>query len=145
MILSDKNMKCSTKEDALQRSRTPISLLNVYLKIISKALSEKLKKVLSNLISTQQTAYVKNRHIGERGRLISDIIEIARLKKLEVFLVTMVTEKALDSVDHNFLISTLEKYDFGKNFILWVEILVRDGNRVYNYKVFLTWERCPSR
>ena len=137
MILSDKNMKCSTKEDALQRSRTPISLLNVYLKIISK--------VLSDLISTQQTAYVKNRHIGERGRLISDIIEIARLKKLEVFLVTMVIEKALDSVDHNFLISTLEKYDFGKNFILWVEILVRDGSRVYNYKVFLTWERCPSR
>ena len=38
----------------------PISLLNVDLKIISKALSEKLKKVLPDLISSQQTAYVKN-------------------------------------------------------------------------------------
>ena len=35
----------------------PISLLNVDLKIISKALSEK------DLISSQQTMYVKNRHI----------------------------------------------------------------------------------
>ena len=26
--------------------------------------------------------YVKKRHIGESGRLISDIIEIARLKKI---------------------------------------------------------------
>ena len=59
----------------------PISLLNVDLKIISKALSEKLKKVLPDLISSQQTAYVKNRHIGESERLISDIIEIAKIKK----------------------------------------------------------------
>ena len=48
----------------------PISLLNADLKIISKALSEKLKKVLSDLISSQQSAYVKSRNIGESGRLI---------------------------------------------------------------------------
>ena len=67
----------------------PISLSNVDLKIIWKALSEKLKKVLPDLISTQQTTYVKNRHNGSGGRLISDIIKITILKKLEGFLVTM--------------------------------------------------------
>ena len=71
-------------------------------------------------------AYVKNRHIGEGGRLMSDIIEIARLKKLGIFLVTMDIEQAFDSLDHNFVISTLEKYGFGKKFILWVKILLRD-------------------
>ena len=35
-------------------------------------------------------------------------------------------KKTFDSLDHNFLISTLEKYGFGKNFILWVKILLRD-------------------
>ena len=35
-------------------------------------------------------------------------------------------EQAFDSLDHNFLISTLEKYGFGKIFILWVKILLRD-------------------
>ena len=92
-------------------------MLHVDLKIILKSLSEKLKKVLPDLISTQQTAYVKNKHIGESGRLISDIIEIAGLKKLEGFSVTTDIEKAFDLLDYNFLISTLEKYDFGKNFI----------------------------
>ena len=42
-----------------------ISLLNVDLKIISKALSDKLKEVPPHLISSQQMAYVENRHIGE--------------------------------------------------------------------------------
>ena len=35
-------------------------------------------------------------------------------------------EKAFDSLDHNFLISTLEKYGFGQNFIIWVKILLND-------------------
>ena len=94
----------------------PISLLNVDSKIISKALSEKLKEVLPDLISSQQTAYVKNRHIGESGRLISDIIEITEIRKIEGFLVTMDIEKAFDLLDHNFLISFLGKYGFGQHF-----------------------------
>ena len=60
-------------------------MLDVDSKIISKALSEKLKEVLPDLISSQQTAYVKNRHIGESGRLISDIIEITKIRNIEVF------------------------------------------------------------
>ena len=99
-----------------------LSLFNVDLKIISKALSEKLRKVLPGLISSQQTAYVKNRHIGESGRLISDVIEIAIIKKWAFFSVAMGIEKAFDPLDDDFLILTLEKNGSGKNFILWVKI-----------------------
>ena len=60
-------------------------------------------------------------------RLISDIIEMAKIKKkIEGFLITMDIEKAFDSLDHKFLISALEKYGFGKNFISWVKILLRN-------------------
>ena len=45
---------------------------------------------------------------------------------MDGFLVAMDIEKAFDSLDHDFLILTLEKYGFGKNFILWVKILLRD-------------------
>ena len=64
-----------------------IFLLNVDLKTISRALSKKLKK--------QQTAYVKNRSIGENRRLISDVMEITEIKNIG-FLVTMDIGKALD-------------------------------------------------
>ena len=43
----------------------PISLMNVDVKIASKALSFCLKKVISNLIDYDQTAYIKGRFIGE--------------------------------------------------------------------------------
>ena len=57
---------------------------------------------------------------------MSDVIEIAKIKKLEGFLVTTDIEKAFDSLDHSFLIFTLENYGFGKNFTLLVVILLRD-------------------
>lgn len=49
-----------------------ISLINVDIKILSKAISTKLKTVFPTLISSQQTAYIKNRF-----RLISYVIEIS--------------------------------------------------------------------
>ena len=54
----------------------PMSLLNVDTKIISKALSAKLKKDLPTIISSNQTAYFNKRCISESGRLISDITEV---------------------------------------------------------------------
>ena len=96
-----------------------ISLLNGDLTIISKALSDTYSKLfLPDLIFPEQTAYVKNKRIGESGRLISDVTKIDKVKKLEGFLVVMDIQKAFDSLDHNFLISTLEKHGFCKDFIL---------------------------
>ena len=51
----------------------PILLLNVDIKMLSKALAKKLKEVLPCLTSAQQTAYIQNRNIGENGRLTSKI------------------------------------------------------------------------
>ena len=39
-------------------------------------------------------------------------------------------EKAFDSLDHNFLISVLEKYGSGKNFISWVKILSKNYKKL---------------
>ena len=68
-------------------------MLNVVTKI--------LKVVLPTLIFSQQTAYVKNRFIGESGRLVSD----------------MDIEKTFDSLGHDSLSSVLRKFGFGKSFI----------------------------
>ena len=104
----------------------PISLLNVDTKIISKVLSGRIKEVLPSLISSNQTAYVDGRIISESGRLISDILEITDLSKLNGILLTIDIEKAFDSVNHAFLISVLEKYGFGKNFLKWINVLLNN-------------------
>ena len=57
-----------------------------------------LKNLLSSLTSTQQTACIKNRFIGEGGRLISDIVNICDRNNSGAFLVTIDIEKASDSL-----------------------------------------------
>ena len=63
-------------------------------KFYFQTISNKLKTALPMLISSQQAAYVKNRFIGESGRLISDIIEISGCFNITGFLVTMDIEKS---------------------------------------------------
>lgn len=102
----------------------PISLLNVDTKIVSKCLAFRLVPVLPSIISSDQTAYVKNRFIGESIRLISDILELSNSKNLDGFILTADLEKAFDSIDHTFLMSCLKKFGFGPKFLQWVEILL---------------------
>ena len=40
------------------------------------------------------------------------------------YLVSVDREKAFDSVDHTFIMSTLRKYGFGRNFIQWIKVLL---------------------
>ena len=70
--------------------------------ILSKSIAEKLKHVLCELISCNQTAYVKNTRISENGRLIFDVIEMCDILDILGYLVTMVIKKARD---HDFLLS----------------------------------------
>ena len=100
--------------------------LNTDMKIISKVLSTRIKGVLPYLISSNQTAYVKNRFISESGRLISDILEIAKTLALEGFLVTIDIEKAFDSVNHCFLLQILRKFGFGIDFVSWIKTILKN-------------------
>ena len=61
-----------------------------------------MKHVLPELISSNQTAYVKNRCISESGRLISDVIQVCDMLDISHNLVTMDIEKVFDSLDHDF-------------------------------------------
>ena len=104
----------------------PLSLLNTDVKIFSKALNQRLKKTLPFIISANQSAYVDGRFISESGRFISDLLEISDTLKLDGLLATIDIQKAFDSVDHAFKISTLERYGFGNRFVRWVKILLKN-------------------
>ena len=119
-------IKLTEKRDRgkrLIKNWRPISLLNIDMKLITKVLATRLKKVLPSLISPNQTGYVENRFIGESGRLISDMLEITKTLKKEGFLITIDIEKAFDSVDHNFLLTSLDKYGFGEQFLSWIKTI----------------------
>ena len=103
-----------------------ISLLNVYTKLVSKGLAERLKTAIPSLISSNQTACLNGRFISEGGRLISDIFEVNDLLKLKELLLTVDIEKAFDSVNNNFLLKVLENYGFSHEFFRLIKILLQN-------------------
>ena len=115
-------------------------MLNIDTELISKVIATRLKKILNDLISENQIAYLNNRFISEEGRLISDILEITDLLQIEGILLTVDIEKAFDSVNHLFLVSVLEKYGFKNDFIRWIKLLLKNqesciinGGQTTNY------------
>ena len=111
----------------------PISLINVDTKILSKSLALRITKILSCLIHSDQTAYVKDRYIGESVRLINDVLEFTDHEKIEAILFLADFEKAFDSIDHSFLFSALECFGFGDAFIQWVRTVANNAeSRVIN-------------
>ena len=96
-------------------------MLNVDIKILSKALAKKLKEVLPCLISTQQNVYDQNRNIGKSERLISDIIEITNTRQMEGLLVTMDVKKTC------LIIPQIFNFSFEKIWI-WSKLYLVDRN-----------------
>ena len=101
----------------------PISLLNLDYKIATKALALRLKKVLPSIINDAQTGYMEGRFIGENIRLISDILHFTAQQNLEGIALFIDFEMAFDSLEWDFLLKTLDTFQFGHNVKSWVKIL----------------------
>ena len=112
------------KDKRYLKNWRPISLLNVDTKILSKALSTRIKKVIGSVIESDQTAYVPGRYIGESVRLTSDILEFTEIHNISGCMITADIEKAFDSIEDNFITATLIKLGFGPNFVQWVKTLL---------------------
>lgn len=69
------------KDRTNQKNWRPISLLNFIYKIVAKVLAKRVIGILTKLIDSDQTGYMKNRFIGENIRTISDLITLTNLKK----------------------------------------------------------------
>ena len=54
------------------------------------------------------------------------MLDVTEKFKTKDYLVTIDIEKAFDSLDHSFLITTLEKFGFGTNFIDWIKIFLNE-------------------
>ena len=106
----------------LAKNWRPISLLNTDYKIASKVITERLKRVMSSIVHTDQTCGVVGRTIFSNLQLILDTLDMIDLKNESGILVTLDQEKAFDRVDHDFLMRTICKFDFGSDFCRWVSI-----------------------
>ena len=124
MITSQRQavIKLSETKDKDKRLLSNYIIIKCRYKFISKVFCFQIKKTYfkSYLISTNRICCTK-RCINESGRLISDLLGITEKMKIKGYLVTSAIEKA-----SNFLVSTLEKFGFNKNFKRLNEIFLKE-------------------
>ena len=92
-----------------------ISLLNVDYKIMTKAIANRIKKVLKILIDSSQTGFIKGRYIGENIRLLFDIIEYTEEDNIPGILFFTDFEKAFDSINNDYIAEILNLFNFGQD------------------------------
>ena len=102
-------------------------------KIISKVLAKRLEKVLPYIIHANQNAFVKGRSIFDALRTVDDVVDYTKRNCLAGILVAIDSEKAFDTLEFNFLIRTLHKFNFGPSFIHWIRILYKDVSSAVHY------------
>ena len=73
----------------------PISLLNIDVKLLNKALAKNLRITLPSIIKSDQTAYVQGRFIWESARLISDILDVTNYLIFQVIWLQWILKKLL--------------------------------------------------
>ena len=106
----------------------PISLLNVDFKIISAAITNRLKTVMNDIISPSQSAYISGRFIGENSRLVYDVIDELNNQDRSGLILAADFEAAFESVSWPFISSALDQYNFGTNFKSLIKLLYLNNN-----------------
>jgi hypothetical protein len=110
------------KSDDLNNYR-PISLTNLDYKILAHVLANRLQSVISSIVHTDQTAYIKGRYMGQNVILLADVFEMYRKLDKTGIVLALDFQKAFDSLEWNYLDSVLKFFNFGDMFINWVKLL----------------------
>ena len=114
------------KDLTLIKNWRPISLLNTDYKLITHVLANRLQNVLPNIISKDQSGYLKSRNISVSIRSIFDIIQNTKSNNSSALLAFIDFEKAFDKLNWIFLQKALAKFGFGNYFREWIQIIYTD-------------------
>ena len=104
----------------------PISLVNVDVKIGSKAIAKRLENVLPHIIHHDQNAFVKGRTIFDASGTISGVMEFTKMRDYQGIMTAIDFEKAFDSLNWNFLLKSLEFFGFGESVLGWIKTFYKN-------------------
>lgn len=117
----------------------PISLLNCDYKLFMKILAERISNHLEKLLSTGQTAGLKNKSCIDNLKDIRRILtKSCENKRFKGCLVSIDLNKAFDRVDHNYLWKVLYKFGFPQSFIQCIKDIYKIASSKVLVNDFLT-------
>ncbi|GJW03444.1 RNA-directed DNA polymerase, eukaryota, partial [Tanacetum coccineum] len=98
----------------------PISLIGCVYKVVTKILANRLAKVIADLVSDTQSAFIANRHILDGPFIINEVLNWCKRKKKQAMFFKVDFAKAYDSVRWDFVLDVLEAFGFGSVWCNWI-------------------------
>jgi len=98
----------------------PISMVGSLYKVLSKVLSNRLRRVMSSVISETQSAFIHGRQILDGILISNEIVEDAKRLKKDLLLFKVDFEKAFDSIDWSYLDAVMKKMNFPTLWRKWI-------------------------
>ena len=111
---------------AMPGNYRPIALVQVDVKVLSKALTYRLQQVISDLIHPDQKGFVKGRSIHHHVRFLADLQDLVTGRDEEAYALFLDFEKAFDRVNWDYMFKVLDKMGFGSTFAQWIRLLYTD-------------------
>jgi len=105
----------------------PIALCHVIYKIISKVIANRLKPILPNLISEEQSGYLEGRQILDNILLAQEMVHTLQTRKKAGMLMQLDLSKAFDKFNWKYLEAVLTAFGFEHQWIKWILALIKSS------------------
>ncbi len=126
-------------------SYRPVSILNQDYKLFTSIWSKRLEKILPDIVSVDQTGFIRERQTQDNIRRTLRVIRHINKEKVEVTLVALDAEKAFESVPWSFLYKVIEKFGFHENFIKTVQTIYDNPRARIKFNRGLSQPFSPER
>ena len=117
-------------------------MTNCSFNFFSKCVTNKFGPICNELISPNQTAFIKGRFIVESIVAAHEIIHAVHARKMSGFVFKLDYEKAYDMVNREFLVDMMSTRGFSPDWVNKIKSLLYNGSvgvRLNDMNNFLDW------
>jgi hypothetical protein len=109
--------------DTIDKFR-PISLINSFMKIITKILANRLAPRMNEIVSTAQNAFIQKRSIHDNFLYVQRVIRKLHKNSQSALFVKLDVSKAFDSLNWAYLLDVLKARGFPQRWRNWIAAIL---------------------
>ncbi len=98
-------------------SYRPISLFNTDLRILTAIPAKRVNKIITKIIHPDQTGFIAGRYYGDNIRRLLNFMTHPKAKEKGAMTLQVDAQEAFEQVSWQYLIHTLQCFQFSPNFI----------------------------
>jgi len=128
--LNDAYMILLKKKEGAEEIREyrPISLIHSFGKLVTKCMANRLARFLDQLVTRNQTAFIKGRSIHENFREVQLACKALHASRSPCVMLKIDIAKAFDTVAWEFLLDVLQHMGFGTRWRNWIAAILSSSS-----------------